>query len=250
MSLFKGVQVALFLSTTTFSLLSLPLITFGDKPVEVEVDHQTQFIGSLRDVSAPYLGGVALLSLSLGTAALGLSGWRSSHRHRKTLTQSLASLETKLAKRDAQIQSLKLSDRRLQSSELGQFLLDAAPVETAKVTATPVTATPVTATKVTATTAITKAVTKPATVIPAKTTSTPRPQTSVRTMQAVLHRATAQSPTVLKAVPRQVQQQPRSMSTAHAFSVQASYSSQPAAYNRAQSKPMRAKQSVTQPVSL
>ncbi len=213
MSLLKGVQVALFLSTTTFSLLSLPLIKFGDQSVEVNVDYQTQFVGSLRDISTPYLGGIALLSASLGTAALGVAGWRASHHQRKTLAQSLASLETQLAKKEAQIQSLKLSDRRLQSSDLDQFLLDAAPTQTAKVTSATVSSTPVTTIR----------------------TAAPQARESAPTIQVVPQAvaspsSSGQAPQVLQVVPRQVPQQPRRTAATHAFSVQAGYKSQPTRY--------------------
>ncbi|NJR70530.1 MAG: hypothetical protein HC771_19275 [Synechococcales cyanobacterium CRU_2_2] len=122
MSLLKGVQFALFLSTASFAGLTLPFVSLGHEAVEIQVNYQTRFSGSLRDLAGPYLGGTMMLSLSLGAAALGVSGWRASRQERQMAVRSLQSFQAELRAQEKQLQSLPFSESRLQLLGLSQFL--------------------------------------------------------------------------------------------------------------------------------
>ncbi len=122
MSLLKGMRIALFVSTTSFSLLMIPFAKLSDEAVEIRVNHQTQFMGSLRSLSGPYLSATSILSLSLGMAAFGISGWQASRRETQRTRRSLQSLKTQLQNREHQLQTLQFSEQRLELSGLNAFL--------------------------------------------------------------------------------------------------------------------------------
>jgi type II secretory pathway pseudopilin PulG len=122
MSLLKGIRIALLISTTSFSLLVIPLAKLSDEAVEIRVNHQTQFMGSLRHLAGPYLGAASVLSLSLGMAALGMSGWQASRREARHTQRSLQSIKTQLKNRELQLQTLQFSEQRLENSGLSEFL--------------------------------------------------------------------------------------------------------------------------------
>lgn len=125
----KFVLTPVLLSATVFTILSVPLAMFGKQPVTIQLQEEPIFSGQLRDISTPYLGMAAVLSLGAGFAAVAVAGWRRSTYKSSLVEAQLLDLSKNLQQKETQLEALKLSDFQLQSSGLEAFVDDELPNE-------------------------------------------------------------------------------------------------------------------------
>ncbi|NEO21414.1 MULTISPECIES: hypothetical protein [unclassified Moorena] len=111
-------------SAALFTVLTIPLAWFGSRPLNIQVQEEPVFDGKLMDVAPPYLGLAALLSLTVGTATVAMTGWRSADRNRSDIEAQLSGLEENLRKKEELLETLQLSDSRLDASGLKEFTSD------------------------------------------------------------------------------------------------------------------------------
>jgi hypothetical protein len=113
---------AALLSCAVFSGLTFPLATAGSKVVNIEFQKEPLFSGQLRDVSVPYLGAAALISLGAGAISLSVAGWRSSSQKSSEIAGRLSKLQEELKTKQSQIEDFQLSDSHLTATGLKEFL--------------------------------------------------------------------------------------------------------------------------------
>jgi hypothetical protein len=123
----KFVLPSLFASGAVFTALSLPLAVYGSEPVELQLTESIGVSGVLKDLTAPYLGLSGLISLAVGGAGLTLMGVGQSKKQAATLQQQFLESQQALQNREAEIQSILMSDKGLANSGLSFFLDDVAP---------------------------------------------------------------------------------------------------------------------------
>jgi hypothetical protein len=128
-SLKKLVLPPVVLSAAVFAALTLPLAVLGSKPVTIQFQEEPIFHGQLRDVATPYLGLTSALSLGAGLASVAITGWRSSTRKSSQVEAKLSDLTQNLREKEAQLEALKISESRLESSGLSAFLDEQATAE-------------------------------------------------------------------------------------------------------------------------
>ncbi len=132
----KFVLTPALLSAAVFATLTLPLAMLGSKPVSIQFQKEPVFQGQLRDVATPYLGLATVLSLSAGLAGVAVTGWQQSTRKSSQAEAQLSSLEQHLKEKEELLQSLKLSESRLEVAGLSAFVDEKIPLE--EVVKTPV----------------------------------------------------------------------------------------------------------------
>lgn len=133
MSFLRHLLGSLLLSGTVFAAATLPLATFGNKPVAIQSEGQPVFTGPFKDLAGPYLGLSLVLSVGAGVTNLAVLRW---HRASQTLGQTeaqLLALKQQLSDKDALIENLRFSPTRLQAAGLERFLQeDSQPARTAE----------------------------------------------------------------------------------------------------------------------
>lgn len=122
----KFILTPVILSATVFGALTLPLALLGSKPVTIQFQEEPLFHGQLRDVAAPYLGLASVLSVGAGIASVAISGWSSAARKSSQVEAQLSGLEQHLKEKEELLETLKLSEARLEASGLKAFLEDEA----------------------------------------------------------------------------------------------------------------------------
>jgi hypothetical protein len=120
----KFVLPSLFASGAVFTALSLPLAVYGSERVEVPITESVGFSGVLKDFTAPYLGLSGLVSLAVGGIGLTLTGVGHSKRRAAALEQQHLETQQALKGREAEIQSILMSDKALDNAGLSFFLDD------------------------------------------------------------------------------------------------------------------------------
>jgi hypothetical protein len=120
----KFVLPSLFASGAVFTALSLPLAVYGSERVEVPITESVGFSGLLKDFTAPYLGLSGLISLAVGGVGLTLTGVGHSKRQAALLEQQHLEIQQALKGREAEIQSILMSDKALDNAGLSFFLDD------------------------------------------------------------------------------------------------------------------------------
>lgn len=118
----KALLPSLLISGAVFSSLTLPLAVFGSQPLVVQVQEEPIFVGKLKDIAAPYVGLATLLSAGAGVASLTMGAWQQSSRKANKLEERLSNLQQQLQETEGQLETLKLSEVRLQATGLGAFL--------------------------------------------------------------------------------------------------------------------------------
>lgn len=118
----KFVLTPVLLSAAVFAILSLPLAILGKQQVRIQLQSEPVYQGQLRDVATPYLALASLISLGAGVASVALTGWHSSTRKSSEVEAQLSTLAQNLQEREAQLESLKLSQERLEASGLSAFV--------------------------------------------------------------------------------------------------------------------------------
>ena len=126
----KFVLPSLLASSAVFTALSLPLVVYGSEPIDPKLAEGLGVSDAvvIKDFAAPYLGLTGLVSLAVGGVGLTLSGIGHSKRQSSLLAAQFEASQQALKGREAEIQSLLMSDKGLHSAGLGFFLDDIQPV--------------------------------------------------------------------------------------------------------------------------
>ncbi|MBE9124835.1 MULTISPECIES: hypothetical protein [unclassified Coleofasciculus] len=98
----------------------------------IQFQEEPVFHGQLREVATPYLGLATVLSLGTGIAAIAVTGWQQSSRKSAEAEEQLSDLERHLKEKEALLESLKLSEPRLEASGLNTFLNEEVQQESAQ----------------------------------------------------------------------------------------------------------------------
>ncbi|PSB26801.1 hypothetical protein [Stenomitos frigidus] len=129
---------AAVLASAVFSSLTVPLAVLGSGPVDIQLNQEPVFSGTIKDFAAPYVGVVGILSIGAGVAGVAIAGWQQSSRKSGQVEAKLSSLQRKLEAKELQLQAAMLSEQRLEASGLDFFLEDETRPEAALLaTATP-----------------------------------------------------------------------------------------------------------------
>ena len=134
----KFVLPSLLASSAVFTALSFPLVVYGSEPIDSKLAEGLGVSDAvvMKDFAAPYLGLAGLVSLAVGGVGLTLSGIGHSKRQSSLLAAQVEASQQVLKGREAEIQSLLMSDKGLNSAGLGFFLDDIQPVAQATTAAT------------------------------------------------------------------------------------------------------------------
>lgn len=110
------------ISSSIFFTATLPLMVFGNQPIQVQLQEESVFSGKVKDLATPYLVLAALVSLGGGIATIALAGWRQSYCQSHQIQEQFSDLQQELATQEAQLTELKLSESRLKATGLDVFL--------------------------------------------------------------------------------------------------------------------------------
>ena len=120
----NSVLPAAVLAGAMFSSLTVPLAVFGSGPVDIQLNQEPVFSGTIKDLAAPYVGVVGILSIGVGVAGVAIAGWQQSSRKSGQVEAKLSNLQQKLEEKELQLQAAMLSEYRLEASGLDFFLQD------------------------------------------------------------------------------------------------------------------------------
>lgn len=101
---------------------TLPLATFGSKPVAIQLESKPVFTGQFKELAAPYLGLVLAMSIGAGATNLAVMRWHQSARKLGMVNHQMSVLKQQLIEQETLIEHLKFSPTRLQATGLEQFL--------------------------------------------------------------------------------------------------------------------------------
>lgn len=118
----KFILTPVVLSAAVFGVLTLPLALLGSKSVTIQLQQEPVFQGQLKDVSTPYLGLVAAISLGAGIANVAVTGWRLSSRKSSQVEAQLSIMAQNLKEKEELLNTLKLSEPKLEACGLKAFL--------------------------------------------------------------------------------------------------------------------------------
>lgn len=105
-----------------FSITTFPLAALSSKPVTIELERDTVFAGSLKDIAVPYLLTTAAISIGAGVANFAMMNWQQSSRKLASLEGQMSKLTHQLSEKEAQIEYLKFSQPKLEALGLAGFL--------------------------------------------------------------------------------------------------------------------------------
>lgn len=111
----KLVLTPVLISATVFTILSIPLAIFGKQPVTIQLQEEPVFSGQLREISTPYLGMAAVLSLGAGFATVAVAGWHRSSHKSSLVEAKLLAVTKNLQQKETQLEALQLSDLQLKA---------------------------------------------------------------------------------------------------------------------------------------
>ncbi|XGV96773.1 MAG: hypothetical protein ACAF41_29120 [Leptolyngbya sp. BL-A-14] len=120
----SSVLPATLLAGAVFSSLTVPLAVFGSEPVDIQLGQEQFFSGTVKDIAAPYVGVVGVLSIGMGVAGVAIAGWQQSSRKSEQVEAKLSNLKRTLEEKELQLQAALLSEQRLEASGLDFFLQD------------------------------------------------------------------------------------------------------------------------------
>lgn len=120
----SSVLPATVLAGAMFSSLTVPLAVFGSEPVDIQLGQEPIFSGTIKDLAAPYVGVVGVLSIGMGVAGVAIAGWQQSSRKSEQVEAKLSNLKQTLDEKELQLQATLLSEQRLEASGLDFFLQD------------------------------------------------------------------------------------------------------------------------------
>lgn len=110
---------------SVFAISTAPLAMYRSEVVEVELQNQSLFTAEVRDLAAPYLGTVGVVSAAIGASIMGFSGWRQSARKSEVAESKLSSLQREMLAQQVELEKVKFSESRLRSQQLDAFLAPA-----------------------------------------------------------------------------------------------------------------------------
>lgn len=113
---------SVLLSSVIFAGLTFPLAAAGSQPLEIKLQREQVFVGTLRDISSPYLALAGLISVGAGMVNLSISGWRHSSRKSTQIDNHLSKMQAELQRKESQIEDLRLSLPYLRATGLDAFL--------------------------------------------------------------------------------------------------------------------------------
>lgn len=116
---------AVCIAGSVFAASTAPLAMYRSEVVEVELQNQSLFTAEVRDLAAPYLGTVGIVSAAIGASIMGFSGWRQSARKSEAAESKLSSLQREMLAQQVELEKVKFSDSRLRSQQLDAFLAPA-----------------------------------------------------------------------------------------------------------------------------
>ncbi|MBI4782670.1 MAG: hypothetical protein HY785_15320 [Oscillatoriophycideae cyanobacterium NC_groundwater_1537_Pr4_S-0.65um_50_18] len=105
-----------------FSVTTFPLAAFSAKPVTVELERDTVFAGSVKDIAVPYLLTTAAISIGAGVANLAVLSWQQSSRKLVSMEGKVSKLTHQLSETESQLEYLKFSQTKLDALGLAGFL--------------------------------------------------------------------------------------------------------------------------------
>jgi hypothetical protein len=120
----RFVLPAAMLSGAVFSAATLPLVVLGSEPVDIHLEDEPVFSGEVKDLAAPYLGIATVMSLGMGVATISALGWSQASRKSAEAEDQVSSLARDLQEKEAQIEALQFSEKRLHAAGLQYFLQD------------------------------------------------------------------------------------------------------------------------------
>jgi hypothetical protein len=116
---------AVCIAGSVFAASTAPLAMYRSEVVEVELQNQSLFTAEVRDLAAPYLGTVGVMSAAIGASIMGFSGWRQSARKSEAAESKLSSLQREMLAQQVELEKVKFSESRLRSQQLDAFLAPA-----------------------------------------------------------------------------------------------------------------------------
>lgn len=122
MSLSRCLLSSAVLAGAVFCGTTLPLASFGSKPVTVQFEEKPVFVGKVEEFAGPYLGLATAISLAVGVSSLATAGWRHSSRKLNQVQAQMSTLKQQLSEKEALLEDLKFSDQRLSAAGLEFFL--------------------------------------------------------------------------------------------------------------------------------
>ena len=118
----KHLLSSVFLAGAVFVAVTLPLATYGSKPVAIQLEGKPVFTGQFKELAAPYLGLALVLSIGAGATNLSVMQWHQSARKLGVINHQMSALKQQLVEQEALIEHLRFSPARLQATGLEQFL--------------------------------------------------------------------------------------------------------------------------------
>jgi TolA-binding protein len=113
---------SVLIAGATFSVLTLPLLVVGSRPITIQLNDEPLFVGKLKDIAAPYIGLATALGVSAGIVNFSLAGWKNSTSKSQKVVEKLSGLEQQLKEKEAQLEEVLVSESRLQAVGLDAFL--------------------------------------------------------------------------------------------------------------------------------
>ncbi|GAB4133960.1 MAG: hypothetical protein Fur0046_05280 [Cyanobacteria bacterium J069] len=94
----------------------------GSQPLTVHLENQPIFAGQVKELSGPYLGFAAALSLGAGITSLAMLSWSQSSRKLSRVEDEMSDLRQQLKDRENELESVRFSETRLSAAGLDSFL--------------------------------------------------------------------------------------------------------------------------------
>ncbi len=94
------------------------LAEYGSERIEIQVDNQNVFYGSMRDIVSPQMG--VALGLTLGVASVAVIGYSKSASQVELLEKQLSSIKKAISDKDAQIEELR-KDQKINNMKFVDF---------------------------------------------------------------------------------------------------------------------------------
>ena len=122
MSFANHIVSSAVLAGAIFAAATFPLAAFSSKPLTVQLDGDTVFAGSLKEVAPPYLAIAAALGIGAGVTNLAVMGWRQSSHKLVLAEDQLLMLSRQVEAQAAQLEQIQVSPSKLEGLGLREFL--------------------------------------------------------------------------------------------------------------------------------
>ena len=122
MSFANHIVSSAVLAGAIFAAATFPLAAFSSKPLTIQLDGDTVFAGSLKEVAPPYLAIAAALGIGAGVTNLAVMGWRQSSHKLVLAEDQLLLLSRQVEAQAAQLEQVQVSPSKLEGLGLREFL--------------------------------------------------------------------------------------------------------------------------------